>query len=114
MRIHHIALRTRDLEGLVGFYTEALGLDVVKRSGGGVWLQAGDALVMLERADDDEPPIPSGTRELVAFAVEARDLPPLEKRLAGHGVPIEARTAFTLYFRDPDGRRVGVSQYPHP
>jgi catechol 2,3-dioxygenase-like lactoylglutathione lyase family enzyme len=115
MRIHHIALRTRDLAGLVRFYTDALGLAVVKRSGdAGVWLQADDALVMIERADEGEPAIPSGTRELLAFAVEAGELPSFEKRLAGEGVPIEARTQYTLYFRDPDGRRVGVSQYPHP
>jgi hypothetical protein len=27
-------------------------------------------------------------------------------------VPIEDRTAYTLYVRDPDGRRIGLSSYP--
>jgi catechol 2,3-dioxygenase-like lactoylglutathione lyase family enzyme len=113
MRIHHIALRTRDIESLVAFYAETLGLPVIHRTGdSSAWLQAGEALVMLERADPGEPAIAPGTRELVAFAVEPGELPAFEQRLAGHGVPIEGRTQFTLYFRDPDGRRVGVSQYP--
>ena len=35
-----------------------------------------------------------------------------EARLASSGIAIEARTEFTLYFRDPDGRRIGLSHYP--
>ena len=35
-------------------------------------------------------------------------------RLREAGVAIEDRTAFTLYVRDPDGRRVGLSSYPTP
>jgi hypothetical protein len=29
-------------------------------------------------------------------------------------VVVEHETDFTLYFRDPDGRRVAVSHYPDP
>jgi hypothetical protein len=32
-------------------------------------------------------------------------------RLAAAGVAVEAQTEFTLYFRDPDGRRVALSAY---
>jgi catechol 2,3-dioxygenase-like lactoylglutathione lyase family enzyme len=111
MRIHHLALRTRDLPRLRAFYVEALGLAPSNLRGSGVWLQAGDAIVMLEQAEESEPAVPAGSRELVAFAVEPGQLPAFEARLAQHGVAIEARTRHTLYFRDPDGRRVGVSQY---
>ncbi|MBV9948423.1 MAG: VOC family protein [Myxococcales bacterium] len=77
---------------------------------GNVWLDAGTAVIMLERAEPGEPGIPVGTRELVAFAVDDRDAWRL--RLEAAGVRIEAETAYTLYFRDPDGRRVAVSSYP--
>jgi catechol 2,3-dioxygenase-like lactoylglutathione lyase family enzyme len=115
MRIHHIALRTHDVARLVAFYAETLGLPIMNRTGDtSAWLQAGEAIVMLERAEAGEPLIVPGTRELVAFAAEPGELPLFEQRLAAGGIPLEARTAFTLYFRDPDGRRIGVSQYPHP
>ena len=47
-------------------------------------------------------------RELVAFAISPDEVGRLK------GWPIEARTAFTLYVRDPDGRRIGLSAYPDP
>jgi len=33
-------------------------------------------------------------------------------RLKDASVPIEAETRFTIYFRDPDGRKVGLSHFP--
>jgi catechol 2,3-dioxygenase-like lactoylglutathione lyase family enzyme len=109
VRIHHVALRTLDLERLERFYAGLLGMRVVRRdyARGSVWLalDAGAAVLMLERAAPGEPPIPWGTKELVAFAVD--DLAPWRTRVA-----VEAETAHTLYFRDPDGRRVAVSTYP--
>ncbi len=59
---------------------------------------------MLERAGDGEPRVPAGTMDLVAFAVEDKE--------AWRGrIAVEAETEHTLYFRDPDGRRVAVSSY---
>ncbi len=113
MRIHHLALRTVDLARLRGFYVGVLGLcpsAAADERATRVWLQAGDAVLMLERADDGEPPIARGTMELVAFAVDDREA--WRARLEHAGVRIEAETAHTLYFRDPDGRRVAVSDYP--
>jgi catechol 2,3-dioxygenase-like lactoylglutathione lyase family enzyme len=82
-----------------------------------------------ERATADEPP-PEGKERgptaaeaapwrvsrpgfhLVALRVEDRDRPAIEQRLAAAGVPIAHRTDFTLYVRDPEGNRVGLSHYP--
>ena len=112
MRIHHIALRTRDLPRLEAFYARVLGLVVTRRDGErSVWLRSGDAIVMLELAGQDEPAVPAGTRELVAFAIETEERAERERALADRGIAIEARTDFTLYFRDPDGRRLALSCY---
>ena len=107
MRIHHVALRTRDLQRLERFYGGLLGLRVLRRddSRGSVWLDAGGTVLMLERAAAHEPRLPEGTMDLVAFAVDDKE--PWRAR-----VSVEAETEHTLYFRDPDGRRVAVSSYP--
>ena len=107
MQIHHVALRTRDLARLEQFYATVLGLRVVRRDDarGSVWFDAGGTVLMLERAGADEPPIPAGTKDLVAFAVD-------DKETWRGRVAVEAETEHTLYFRDPDGRRVAVSSYP--
>ena len=116
MRVHHLALRTADLPRLERFYVEALGLAVIRRHDGGrsVWLDAGGTIVMLERRDEGEPGIPAGSKELVAFAVAPETRALCIDRLAKAGVALEGSTEFSLYVRDPDGRRVGVSSYPAP
>jgi len=55
-----------------------------------------------------------GTMDLVAFAMGAQTKEAWRQRLARGGIRVEAETAYTLYFRDPDGRRVAVSDYPLP
>jgi catechol 2,3-dioxygenase-like lactoylglutathione lyase family enzyme len=112
MRVHHLAFRTRDLARLERFYSEVLGLTVTRRDEErSVWLRSGVTALMLERAEDDEPEVPAGTRELVAFAIEEANKERWRRLLQSHGVVIEGETAFTLYFRDPDGRRVALSHY---
>ena len=76
MRIHHIAMRTRQLARLEAFYTQVLGLGVVQRdTSRSVWLRAGDAILMLETAEANEPhAIAAGSMELVAFHVHKDDM----------------------------------------
>jgi catechol 2,3-dioxygenase-like lactoylglutathione lyase family enzyme len=106
MRIHHVALRTRDVPRLERFYAGTLGLTIVKRDAerGTVWLDAGGTVVMLEPAGEGEALAAPGTLELLAFASD-------DKERWRDRVAVEAETAHTLYFRDPDGRRIGVSEY---
>jgi catechol 2,3-dioxygenase-like lactoylglutathione lyase family enzyme len=114
MRVHHLALRTSNVHRLERFYVDALGLAVIRHQDGGrsVWLDAGGTIVMLERRDEGEPGIPAGSKELVAFAVAPETRAFCMNRLASAGVAVEASTEFSLYVRDPDGRRVGLSSYP--
>ena len=67
---------------------------------------------MIERRNDVEPTVREDTRELVAFAVTPGSGGDLRERLGRWDVPVEASTEFTLYVRDPDGRRIGLSSYP--
>jgi catechol 2,3-dioxygenase-like lactoylglutathione lyase family enzyme len=111
VRVHHIALRTRDVDALARFYASLLGFPLVRQdtARGSVWLDAGGVMLMVERADAREPSVAEGTKELVAFAVDDKE--PWRAKLAAARVPIEDETPHTLYFRDPDGRRVAVSSF---
>ena len=113
MRIHHVALRVDDCERAAAFYSRVLGLSERRRlfEGGvlrAIWLEADGALLMLERALRGSGP-EAGSAHLLAFAIE--DLGEWERRLAAASVAVEDRTASTLYVRDPDGHRVGLTVY---
>jgi glyoxylase I family protein len=111
MRLHHLAFRTADLARLEAFYERIVGLQVVQRREGSVWLGCEGGVIMLEAAKPGEPGIASGSLELVAFAIDASERDAVAARLKENGVALEAATPFTLYARDPDGRRVGFSHY---
>jgi catechol 2,3-dioxygenase-like lactoylglutathione lyase family enzyme len=112
MRVHHVAFRTHDLTKLETFYTEVLGLTVKERHGErSIWLEAGDAILMLEHAEENEPKIPAGSMELLAFTIFPGEKKKRRARLEAAGVVIERETEFTIYFRDPDGRRLGLSHF---
>ena len=113
MHIHHLALRTADLPRLERFYVDVFGLRVVRRDGErSVWLEAGGAIVMIERRGDGEPAIDSRSLELTCFAIAPDEHHAALRRLETAGAVVEGRTAYSIYFRDPDGRRVGVSSFP--
>ncbi len=115
MRIHHLAFRTLDLPRLEHFYATVLGLPCIRRSGArSVWLDAGGTLLMLEASSPEEPSIARSTLELVCFELSPETAAAALARLERASIPIEARTECTVYFRDPDGRRVGLSSYPTP
>jgi catechol 2,3-dioxygenase-like lactoylglutathione lyase family enzyme len=111
--IHHVALRVADVGRAAAFYSGVLGFQQTRRKDEdgapvAVWLDAGGAILMLERrlAGAGEA---AGSGHLLAFRVE--DLPSWEAHLDRSGVPIVDRTPFTLYLQDPDGHRVGLSTY---
>jgi len=125
---HHLAIQVRDLPGVERFYGETLGLAVLRRwpasEGAGersVWLDTGDGgFLAIERVAGGATSAGDAARatrpglHLVALAIERAARGAWEARLARAGVPVEARTAFTLYVRDPEGNRVGLSHWPDP
>lgn len=114
--IHHIALRVRDVEAVTTFYERVFGLRRVRETAGySIWLGLGDAVLMLEQASGQEPTPDRASQELLAFRHPPHlSQAALEELLREEGCRIESRTQHTLYFRDPEGRRVAVSQYPLP
>ncbi|MBL8680501.1 MAG: VOC family protein [Myxococcales bacterium] len=113
MRLHHLALRTHDIERTASFYRDAIGLREMARKlddhGAlrSIWLEADGVVIMVERRADGEAGVSPMSMELVAFSIDRAMREEFRSRLA----PIEAETEFTLYARDPDGRRVAVSCY---
>lgn len=125
--LHHLAIRVRDLAAAEQFYRGLLGLAVVRRwpaaNGDGersIWVDAGDgAFLALERiagaehGHGDEDGDDDGLF-LVALRIAVADREQWKERLAGAGVAVYHQTRFTIYVRDPEGNRVGLSHYPVP
>jgi hypothetical protein len=115
VRVHHLALRVADLERSIGFYAGVLGLAVVRRwddehgAPRSAWLRAGSVVLMLERRLAGAG-VEQGSGHVLALAVD--DLGQWEARLHRHAVALDGRSEHTLYVRDPDGHRVGLSTYP--
>jgi glyoxylase I family protein len=114
LAIHHVALRVADPERAAAFYTGVLGLPEVRRAHEeghlrAIWVRAGDAVIMLERALKGDGPA-EGSGHVLALAVD--ELAGWEKRLAAASIAVDDRTPSTLFVRDPDGHRVGLSVFP--
>lgn len=113
-RLHHLALRVADVARAASFYEEVLGLSRVRehRDAEGalrsIWLDLGGSLLMLERAIRGVGP-DSGSAHVLVLAVDS--LEAAADRLVRAGVQVVDRTAYTLFFADPDGHRVGVSVF---
>jgi catechol 2,3-dioxygenase-like lactoylglutathione lyase family enzyme len=122
--LHHAAIQCADLARCERFYREVLGLEVLRRwplpEGGdrSVWLATGDgSFLALERAA--EPPRAgeawrdgAAGWHLLALRIAPAERAGWEARLSARGVAVAHRTRFTLYLRDPEGNRVGLSHWP--
>lgn len=116
MRLHHLALRVGDLERARAFYGDLLGLPERRRFEQegrlrSIWLEAAGVMIMLE-AQLRGPGAEEGSAHLLALAVD--DLVGWEAKLAAAGIVLADRTDHTLYFHDPDGHRVGLSDFAFP
>jgi catechol 2,3-dioxygenase-like lactoylglutathione lyase family enzyme len=137
--VHHLAIQVRDLAALERFYCGTLGLRVMRRwpaaTGAGersIWVDTGDGSFLAlevtaasasagaetgesgsDLASDPGSAFPAGLH-LVALRIAAGERQAWQDHLARAGVAIYHRTSFTLYVRDPEGNRVGLSHYPEP
>jgi glyoxylase I family protein len=119
---HHLAIKVRDLAAAERFYCEILELPLQRRwpssDGQGdrsLWLDLGaGAFLALERATlaraplaEEEPGL-----HLVALRIERDQRQAWIERLAAKGVPLYRQTDYTIYVRDPEGNRIGLSHWP--
>lgn len=130
--ISHFAIKVRDLVAAERFYCGVLGLEVERRwpdaTGTGirsVWVRTGDdigtflALEVLAMGQTTSHIAAPASGELpghhlLALRIGRDQRPTFEARLATAGVKVSHRTAFTIYFTDPEGNRLGLSHYPDP
>lgn len=120
--LHHLALGTRNVAELATFYRDVLELREHTRqlnpdgSLRSVWLDLDGTVLMIERSD--EPPrrvagIGAGLF-LIALRASRAEQARFEAKLAQLGLPVESRSEWTIYARDPDGNRIAFSAYPAP
>lgn len=110
--LHHLAFRTADVASLAGFYRDMFGFEIVRdllpRS---LWLGlGGGAVLMIEARSHEEPSLAGGALELVAFHVDERGRSAVRRKALERSC-YDGETEFTVYLRDPDGRRIGASTY---
>lgn len=119
MRLHHLALGAVDVERVAAFYRDRLGLTELRRHRAedgalrSIWLDLGGAILMVERSGAPARRVEGVGRGpfLMAVRCTAAERERLEQALEEAGHPIEDRTDFTSYTRDPEGNRVAVSCY---
>jgi glyoxylase I family protein len=119
--LHHVALGSRDVAALAGFYRNLLGTEERRRNlderGAlrSVWLDLSGVLLMIERAEPGaERPRVEGVglgAFLLAFRADSAGRRAFEERAARLGAEVESRSPYTSYLRDPDGNRIAVSEY---
>jgi catechol-2,3-dioxygenase len=113
-QLSHVALRVRDVDRAVQFYTEVVGLTLRHRGRGAAFLGnregASHELALFPLGDGAEGPEPGRVGmyhmawEMAGFA----ELKQLHKRLVDHGARIVgyADTSCNVMFLDPDGNEL--------
>lgn len=115
--IHYIALLAADADRALDYYTRILGLTVLARDGGTVWLGGadGEPIASVEARRDAQPGHEGvGGTHHFALLVETRDgLLQWKRWLNDHGIPVNGpldRHYFeSIYHRDPDGQVIEIA-----
>ena len=121
--VHHVAIQVRDLATMEAFYGGVLGLPVLRRWEGdegerSIWFDLGQGgFLAIERVSGPAPRHDGWNSDaagihLVAVAIQRSERDAWEAHLTAAGLAIAHRTDYTLYVRDPEGNRVGLSHWP--
>jgi len=121
--VHHVAIQVRDLAAMEKFYGGVLGLPVLRRWDGAsgersIWFDLHNGgFLAIERVAGERPRHDGWFTDalgihLVALAIERSARDAWEKHLTAAGHEIVHRTDYTIYVRDPEGNRVGLSHWP--
>ena len=112
LEFHHLALRTSDVPGLAAFYRDMFDLiearDLLPKA---IWLGlAHDSMLMIEAREPGEPAPSEGSLDMFAMRVTPTFREVVKQRAIDRGC-FDGETEHTVYVRDPEGRRVGVSTF---
>lgn len=122
-RIDHIVLTVHDLERTIAFYSRVLGMEPVNFAGGRRGLAFGRQKLNLHQAGREFEPralAPAPGAIDICFISET-PLADVIAKLKAEGVviiegPVDKTGALgpmkSVYFRDPDGNLIEVSNYP--
>ncbi len=122
--IHHVAIQARDLERVAAFYRDVLGLAELRRwhtpdgSLRSIWLGCGEGFVAIEHAGQGALPSSQEFRDpapglhVVALRIDRDERDRIEAVLERIGAPVVHRTRWSIFVRDPEGNRVGLTHYP--
>lgn len=126
MRIHHLAVITKDLKRSAHFYGQVLGLKEIRRwqneqgQDRSIWysldqntflaLEIAAANSTANSAKSDGDP----GWHCIALAIRPEEREAYRKHLQDAGFAIERESPYTLYTRDPGGALIGLSHYPEP
>jgi glyoxylase I family protein len=117
-RVHHVAIKVRDLGPAHEFWSEVLGLSVLREHRDelglrSIWYELEGSFLALERADSDSGRSDSDSGwHCVALAIEEASREEWRGALEAAGFPVFHSTDYTLYTRDPEGTVVALSHYP--
>jgi len=123
--LHHVAVVVTNLPRAIAFYEHVLGLRAIKRwltsdgkSERSVWFDLGNtSFLAVEHADNAQATQAPATKDapgwhLVALTIRLEEREQWRAHLLAVGFPVTHETAYTLYCRDPEGNRIGLSHYP--
>ena len=124
-RIDHIVLTVFDLERTIDFYSRVLGMEPVTFAGGRRGLAFGRQKLNLHQAGREFEPkaLKPAPGAIDLCFISATPLAEVIETLKAHGVaiidgPVPKTGALgpmmSVYFRDPDGNLVEVSNYEGP
>jgi catechol 2,3-dioxygenase-like lactoylglutathione lyase family enzyme len=125
--IHHIAILVSDLVAAERFYGNVLGLCVLRRwfepdgvTPRSIWFEVETGTFLaVERGDRPTRPEADGAPpnlglHLVALGITRGEREMWRERLEQAGYPCTEESLYTLFCRDPEGNRVGLSHWPEP
>jgi glyoxylase I family protein len=119
--VHHVAIKVADLARAEAFYVGVLGLHVLRRwpasdamGDRSVWLELGaGAFLALERSEGALPAKAENAPgiHLLALHIRRQERAIWIEKLASAGHPIYQHTDYTIYVKDPEGNRIGLSHW---
>ncbi len=116
-----IAFRVDDLDVMQTFYSEIVGLPLLKRFDNSAFFKIADGieghtqiLALFDRSDEPDYIGPDSARTTVdhiAFAISLQDFAAEKERLQAHGLKVDTSEHSwvhwrSLYINDPEGNRV--------